>query len=338
MSADDKTIEVLLLRQQLLIMRRHQKRGPSISQGEKFILITLVEGVCCVGHAQKARLEQLVLIFKPDTLLAWHRRLVKWKWTYKNIPGRPSTKDAVKRLIVQMKTENRLWGIPRIEGELLKLGIKIARSTIRAILRQNGFDPAGTAPSVGWWEFIGRHKQAWACDFFTIETAFLKTFYVFVVIEINSRTMVGIRVISRPTQEWVENTLINMMGFESPGILIHDGDGIFSGEFDKRMRVYFNYVAKTPPYSPMANAYVERLIGSVRRECTDHHLFFSERHLQETLNVYREYYESHRPHQGIDQKVPAIPTTAAEWPTGGTSEIKKTGFFAGLHHSYRLAG
>ena len=127
MTVDDKTIEVLLLRQQLLILRRHQKRGPSISQGEKLMLISLVEWVCRYEQSQKARLEQLVLIFKPETLLRWHRELVKKKWTFANTSkrsGRPSSDPEIVELILRLARENR-WGDDRIEGELKKLGYPV---------------------------------------------------------------------------------------------------------------------------------------------------------------------------------------------------------------------
>ncbi len=143
MSVDDKTIEVLVLRQQLLIMRWHQKHGPSISQGEKFILLTLLEPIFRFGHSQKARLEQLALIFRPDTLLRWHRDLVRKKWTVANTPkapGRPPTDPQLVALILRLARENQ-WGDNKIEGELKKLGYRISHETIRQILRSHGVLP-----------------------------------------------------------------------------------------------------------------------------------------------------------------------------------------------------
>ena len=204
-----------------------------------------------------------------------------------------------------MKTENKLWGVPRIQGELLKLRIRIAQSTIRQILLKNGLDPISNTPSVGWWEFIRRHEKAWACDFFTIETAFLKTLYVFVVIEIHSRVLIGIKVTTSPNPEWIRNTLVGLIGFDNqPGILIRDGDILYGKDFQKKMESYIKHVIRTPPFSPKANAFIERLNGSIRRDCTDHHLFFSEAHLQATLDEYKIYYNLHRPHQGIEQQIP----------------------------------
>jgi putative transposase len=159
--------ENLFLRYQLQVLRREVSTPPKLKPFVRAILSSL--------GFRLARLKESCFIVKPETLLAWHRRLVKWKWTYRNSAGRPPISAEIKTLIIKMKSENRLWGVPRIRGELLKLGIKLAESTIRKILRQNGFDPATHRPSLSWWEFIKRHKKAWACDFFTVETAFLQT-------------------------------------------------------------------------------------------------------------------------------------------------------------------
>ena len=238
-----------------------------------------------------------------------------------------------------MKSENRLWGVPCIRGELLKLGIKLAESTIRKLLRQNGFDPATHRPSLSWWEFIKRHKKAWACDFFTVETVFLQTLYVFVVIEVHSRALIGIRVIAEPSPEWVRNTIIDFIGFdEAPGLLIRDGDILYDWDFKPRMQNPIEHVVKTLPESPKANAFAERVIGSIQRECSDHHLFFGQKHLQSTLNDYQTSYVSQRPHQGIDQKIPAKPIMAVPLVRPSNLRIAKTSFFSGLHHSYHVAG
>jgi len=188
MAADDKTIEVLLLRQQLLILRRHQKRGPSISQGEKFILLSLLEPMYRLGRAQQARLAQLVLIFKPDTLLRWHRALVKKKGTFANtpkMPGRPPTDPQLVQLILRLARENR-WGDDRIEGELRKLGYRISHETVRKILRSHDIPPVPARKSTtSWRTFLNHYKDTLlACDFFTVETIALQTLYVLFFIEV----------------------------------------------------------------------------------------------------------------------------------------------------------
>ena len=215
MSADDKTIELLLLRQQLLIMRRHQKRGPSISQGEKFILITLLEGICCIGHAQKARLEQLVLIFKPDTLLRWHRDLIRKKWTFTNTPkarGRPSTDQEIVELILRLARENQ-WGDGKIEGELKKLGYRISHESIRQILRSHGISPRPIRKSTTTWRtFLNHYKDTLlACDFFTVETMSLQTLYVLFFIEVGTRRVHIMGTTPHPSQLWVTQQARQLM-------------------------------------------------------------------------------------------------------------------------------
>ncbi|MEK6628702.1 MAG: integrase core domain-containing protein [Bdellovibrionota bacterium] len=321
----------LFLRYQLQVLNRQLKKPVKFKSFDRAFLATL--------GSQLDDLKSSCFIFKPETLLAWHNRLVKWKWTYKNFPGRPPISDEIKQLVLQLKRENKLWGVPRIQGELLKLKIKVAQSTIRKILKQNGLDPSGNTPSVGWWEFIKRHEKAWACDFFTLETAFLKTLYVFVAIEIHSRVMIGIKVTTSPNPEWIRNTVIGLIGYEAaPGILVRDGDILYGKDFQYKMESYIKHVIKTPPQSPKANAFIERLIGSIRRDCTDHYLFFSQAHLQDTLDEYQTYYNSHRPHQGIEQQIPIpqIKTVLKCFPDN--LKITKESFFSGLHHSYSVVG
>ena len=322
-------IQNLFLRHQLQMLQRQHKKPVKFKAFDRAFLVTL--GLK-IDH-----LKSSCFILKPETLLAWHKRLVKWKWTYNNLLGRPPVSEEIKKIVVQMKTDNKLWGVPRIQGELLKLKIKLAQSTIRKILKQNGLDPSGNTPSVGWWEFIKRHEKVWACDFFTIETAFLKTLYVFVVIEIHSRVMIGIKVTTSPNPEWIRNTLIALLNFDQqPGALIRDGDILYGHDFKLKMESYIKHVIKTPPFSPQANAFVERLIGSIRRDCTDHYLFFSEAHLQTTLQEYKTYYNNHRPHQGIDQQIPIPQMKTAPKCISDNPRIAKESFFSGLHHSYSV--
>ena len=159
------------------------------------------------------------------------------------------------------------------------------------------------------------------------------------MIEVHSRVLIGIRVTAEPSPEWVCNTLIDFIGFdEAPGLLIRDGDILYGWDFKPRMQNHIEHVVKTPPESPKANAFVERVIGSIQRECTGHYLFFGQTHLQSTLNDYQTYYVSHRPHQGIDQKIPAKPIMPVPLVRSRDLRISKTSFFSGLHHSHHLAG
>jgi hypothetical protein len=171
LSPDTKTIELLLLRQQLLILRRHQKRGPSLTRSEKLILLTLVEQFQDFAALPKAQLQQLVLIFRPDTLLRWHRELVRRKWTFNQKHqrvGRPATAPHVVQLVLQLARENR-WGDDRIAGELNKLGYQISHEAVRQILRHHGILPIPQRQrSATWRTFLKHYQQTLlACDFFT---------------------------------------------------------------------------------------------------------------------------------------------------------------------------
>ena len=169
LSPDAKTLELLLLRQQLLILRRHQKRGPAITHSEKFVLLTLIEQIRRFANLRQGHLEQLILIFKPETLLRWHRELIRKKWTFSNAPkasGRPATDPQLVLLILRMARENR-WGDDRIEGELKKLGYRISHETIRKILRGHGVLPLpARSTSSNWRAFLSHYKATFlACDF-----------------------------------------------------------------------------------------------------------------------------------------------------------------------------
>jgi putative transposase len=153
LTPDDKTLELLLLRQQLLILRRHQKRGPVINRSEKFILLTLLDRLCHFANFHKAQLDSLILIFKPDTLLPWHQELVRQKWTFSNLPktpGRLPTDPEVVQLILRMAREKR-WGDDRIEGELKNLDTRTVMKSSAKSFVATGFYPCqpGTLAQAG---------------------------------------------------------------------------------------------------------------------------------------------------------------------------------------------
>jgi len=238
-----------------------------------------------------------------------------------------------------MRRENALWGVPRIFGELRKLRIRVSMSTIRNILKAAGLDPVNSKPSLSWREFIKRHKNVWEIDFVTIETVLLKTLYVFVIIDVHSRKLIDIRVAESPTALWIANTLINSMPYDTcPNLVIRDQDVKFGKLVDRRLKAAGVKPIKTPPYSPKAKPHVERVIGSIRRECTDHFLFFNSRQLQKILNSYLNYYNNFRPHQGIGQKIPTQKVPKSPKLSKVAGNLDSIEFLNGLHHSYFLVG
>ena len=342
LSPDDKTLELLLLRQQILILRRHQKRGPSIMRSEKLILLTLVEHFRDFANLQKAQLEQLILIFKPDTLLRWHRQLVKRKWTFNHQHqkvGRPPTEPQVVQLVLQFARENR-WGDDRIAGELKKLGYRISHETVRKILRHHGILPnPHQKPSSTWRKFENHYRETLlACDFFTVETIRLQTLFVFFFIEVGTRRVHIAGVTGHPTQTWVSQQARQLVWTlrASDRIITHlirDNDGKHSSTFDAVLASEGIEIVRTPYRAPRANAYAERWVRSVREECLDQLLILNQTHLRYVLREYESYFNTARPHQGLRQKIPDLPVA-----TSTTGRIKRRERLGGvLHDYYRVA-
>jgi putative transposase len=245
----------------------------------------------------------------PQTLLRWHRELIRRKWTYRRRgAGRPPVDPGTVDLIRRLGRENPRWGCVRIQGELRKLGIRAGASMVRRILRRAelGPEPRRTGPT--WSEFLrAQGRAALACDFVTVETVFLRTLYVLFFIELSTRRVHVAGTTSRPNSAWVSQQARNLSiigGLEDKRILLRDRDAKFSGPFDEVFRTEGLTVVKTPVRAPRANAFAERWVGTARRECLDHVLIFGRRHLQRVLGAYVEHYNRARPHRGIDLEPP----------------------------------
>ena len=250
------------------------------------------------------------ILVRPETIFKWHKKLVQKKWNYSNQvkAGRRKTKEELTKLIVEMKTINNRWGYRKIMGELKKIGIIISKTTIAKILKDNGFVPNNTR-DMGWWDFIQSHgKRIWCCDFFTVETAFLQTFYVFVMIDVETRIIKHVSVTRSPCQTWLMNRLRLYFAFyddPAPDILITDNDGIFGKWLGPFLKDYFNVKRfRTPIKSPLCNIYVERVIRTLRDELTDRMIFFGEKDLAKFLKEYVEYYNNDRSHYSLDFDAP----------------------------------
>ena len=293
LSPDDKTLELLHLRQQVPILRRHQKRGPSVTRSEKLILLTLVAQFRHFADLQKVHLGQLILIFKPETLLGWHRTLVKRKWTFINPPkrpGRPPTDPQLVQLILQLARENR-WGDDRIQGKLKKLGYHISHETVRKLLRSQGILPVPSRKVASSWRtFINHYKATLlACDFFTVETLRLQTLYVFFLIEVGTRRVQMAGITAHPTQAWVTQPARQIFWHReaetfTPTHLIRDNDGKYSAAFDAVFASEGVEIVRTSFHAPRANAYAERWARSVREECLDQLFVLSPTHPRYVLH------------------------------------------------------
>jgi transposase InsO family protein len=326
-SKADLIAENALLRQQLIVLER-QVHKPSFAQSDRLWLVLLASRV--------KNWKESLLIFKPDTLLRWHRQGFRlfWKFKSRNRGGRPKHSTETVALIQQMAQENRLWGAERIRGELLKLGLAVAKHMIQTYITH--VRPAKPI-SQTWATFLKNHaKDIWACDFLPVIDLFFRTVYVFFLIELSSRRVVHFGVTRHPTDEWVSQQLREATPFgQAPRFLIRDRDSIY-GEAFTRVAVGTSIeVLKTPYRAPKANAICERFLGSVRRECLDHILVLGEWHLYRVIREYVAYFNRSRPHQGIEQQIPEGSTSVPE--KQGKAKIISFPVLNGLHHDYRLA-
>jgi putative transposase len=284
------------------------------------------------------QLDQYLLLFKPDTILKWHRELVRRKWTYRRAKpgGRPTIPSEVEALIVRLARENARWGHRRLQGELGKLGHAVSASTVRAALRRHRVPPAPqrrrTTP---WRDFIRAHKdQLLACNFFTVETLGLKTLHVLFFLEIGTRRVHLAGCTAHPTAAWVTQQARQLAwtlqeAGASPRFLIHDRDAKFPRSFDTVLAAEGIGVVRTPYRAPTANAYAERWVRSARAECLDRLLIVNEAHLRHVLAGYVAHYNQARPHQGLDQRTPIpYPSCDQHAPLGRRDVL------GGLIHEY----
>ncbi len=226
----------------------------------------------------------------------------------------------------------------RIQGELRKLGIRVGASPVRRILRRAGLGPAPRRTGPTWSEFLrGQARGVLACDFFTVETVFLKTLYVLFFIERSTRRVHVAGTTSQPDSAWVTQQARNLsIGgcLEERHILLRDRDSKFSGAFDEVFRTEGLTVMRTPVRAPRANAFAERWVGSVRRECFDHVLIFGRRHLQRVLDAYTEHYNCARPHRGLDLEPPEPRFDAGKILR---RKVRRRDVLGGLIHEYEWA-
>jgi putative transposase len=244
----------------------------------------------------------------------------------------------VRDLVARLGRENPRWGCVRIQGELRKLGIRLGATTIRRILRRSGLGPAPRRAGPTWTEFLrAQGRGVLACDFFTVETVFLKTFYVLFLHRALHEGSARRRRHENPDSAWVAQQARNLAivgRLEDTHILIRDRDAKFSGPFDEVFRTERLAVVKTPARAPRANAFAERWVGSVRRECLDHLLIFGRHHLLRVLGTYAEHYNRARPHRGLDLAAPDRLSPAEHF---GPAYLRRHDVLGGLIYGYERA-
>ena len=324
-------VENAVLRHQLRVLRRTVRRPPLRRRDRP--LLAAASGLL-------PRDRWVVFLVSPQTLLRWHRELVRRKWSYRHrLPGRPPLDPAIRELVVRLGRENPGWGCVRIQGELRKLGVWVGATTIRSVLRRSGLGPAPRRGGPSWAEFLRAQAQGMvACDFFTVETVWLRTLYVLFFIEHASRRVRLAGVTANPDGVWMRQQARNLAieeRLENVRFLLHDRDAKFSGRFDEILRGEGVRAIKTPVRAPRANAVAERWMRSVRNECLDRTLVFGRRHLQQILRDYLTHYNTERPHRSLALAPPAgkLHDVRGSPPT----EIRRRDVLGGLIHEYSAA-
>ncbi len=322
-----REIEILVLRHQLRVFARG-RRMP-LRRRDRVLLTAASERL--------GRDRWRSFPVSAQTLLRWHRELVRRKWTYRRRrrAGRPRIGGEAAALILRLAKENPRWGYRRIQGELRKLGVTVSATAIRSLLRRHGLTPAPRREGPSWKEFLTCQASGiLACDFFTVETVWLRTLYVLFFIELSSRRVHLAGVSAHPRAPWVTQQARNLAiedRLAEVRFLIRDRDAKYAGPFDEVFRAEGVRVIRTPIRSPKANAFAERFVKTVRRECLDHLLIFGQRHLQWVLREYLRHYNEERPHRGLALETPEPGAAARNRGEGAVVRVDRLG---GLIHEY----
>jgi putative transposase len=327
---DVKDVELLVLRHEIAVLRRQVGR-PKLRLADRALFAA---AACHLSPASR-----LSLLVSPRTLLRWHQSLVRWKWRrYGTRPGRPKLSAEIRELVLRLARENPSWGHRRICGELAKLGLQASPTSVRRLLARARLGPAPRREGPSWREFL--HAQASsivACDFFTVETLFLRRFYVLFFIEHGTRRVRLGGCTTNPDGNWVTQQARNLsiMGLlERARFLIRDRDSKYSGSFDEVFRSEGIRIVKTPLRSPKANAIAERFVRTIRTECLHWLLILNRRRLEHVLRVYVDHYNTERPHRALELRPP---DPGERPPSPATGEIRRRDPLGGLIHEYYRA-
>jgi transposase InsO family protein len=307
------------LRQQLIVLQRQMRGRVQLTNSDRLFFIQLYRWF---PSALKA-----MTIMRPETVMRWHRTGFRryWRRKSRNLGGRPKIAADLRALIRQMSIENWLWGAPRIHGELLKLGFAVAQSTVAKYMASNG-RPRGQ----NWGTFLHNHMPYIAAmDLFVVPTISFNLLYVLVIVRLARRELVWINVTTHPTAEWIAQQITEAFPWhEAPRYLIRDRDRIYGAAVARRLRAMGIRDKPIAPGSPWQNAYAERLIGTIQRECVDHIVALGERHLRRFLKSYASYYNTARTHRSLDKDAP-VPR-----PVQRIGRIVSDTLVGGLHHQY----
>ena len=319
----DLQLEILALRHQMGVLQRSAKKRPRLTATDRLLWVSL-------SRIWRRWRSTLVLV-QPETVVAWHRKGFRLFRTWKvrhGQPGRPAITREIRDLIRRMCRENPTWGAPRIHGELLKLGIDIGESSVTKYMVR-----CRKPPSQTWRTFLENHlSQIVSVDFFTVPTIRFQVLYVFLVLAHDRRRILHFNVSRHPTAEWAGQQLRETFPFDHvPRYLLRDRDRIFGWDFRERVRDMDIEEVLSTPRSPWQRAYVERVIGSIRRECLDHLIVFNEASLRRALRSYFGYYHKSRTHLSLGKD---SPEPRPIQPVEMGRVVVAVPQVGGLHHRY----
>ena len=315
--------ENLLLRHQLAVLTRPIRKRPRLRAGDRLFWVV-------AARLWRGWRRHLVLV-RPETVVRWHRRgwRLFWRWKSRSRLGRPRLCAEWRELIAVIARDNPRWGSERIRGELLKLGIAVSK---RSVQRYRGRGPA-RPPSQTWRTFLQNHAGTiWAADLLTVLALTFKVLYVLVFITHGRRELVHVNVTAHPTAAWVWRQLVVATAWgRRPRFLLRDRDAVYGGDFARRTAALGVETLLAPVRAPRANAVAERVIGTLRRECLDHVIVLSERHLRTVLSEFLRYCNGDRPHRTLHLQPPRPHVVTATGP------IRARPVLGGLHHVYERA-
>jgi putative transposase len=341
MSDADKNVEILMLRHQLAILQR-QTDKPHLTPPDRAFLAALLH------RLPRPKLRQLNLIVSPDTILRWHRDLLRrhhGKRSRPKRPGRPPTRRSIQALVVRLATENTNWGYRRVHGELATLGIKVAPSTVWEILKSNGIEPASEHDHQTWAAFLRNQAHAiLAADFFETRTLTGARLYVFAVIEHATRRVRVLGATAHPTATWTTQLARNLvMDLHDAGAsvkhLIRDRDSRYANAFDAVFHDEGIAIVKTSIRVPRMNAIMERRVRSCRAELLDRTLIVNQAHLLHALHEYETFYNQHRTHRALHAAAPLrqLRQPITEPDRLDHLDIRRVDRLGGILHEYQHA-
>ena len=328
-----KDAEILVLRHQLTVLRR-QVACPRFTWSDR-ALVALLAGLVPREHWRS-------FLVTPETILGWHRSLVRKRWTYPHRrQGRPTLPEETVNLILRLARENPRWGYLRIVGELKKLGVTVSKTSVATVLRRHGLPPAPRREGPTWTQFLSAQARGIvATDFFRVGTVLFRRYYVLIVIEVQSRVVHVLGATTNPNGPWITQVARDFASdLEDAGrrfrFLICDRDLEFTASFDEVFASIGVETIRTPVRSPRANAYAERFVRTIRQECLDHLLVVSRQHLESVLDKYVQHYNQARPHGGLHLEQP-IPLSLP-LPPIDDGTVTRRDILGGIIHEYERA-